>query len=406
MYLLEFLSGTKFSGAESTVLRTTTVEYRLACSAEFFNRTVVAADWRKSDATRILLQAPFELFVVSMPFDAYPQELALRFSLDYVTEKSGNAQSTFLPDEEFVEDLCALLTLLARRVVAPVVKTKEQADYQHQAFGSFFSDRPMPLLPMPQFAAWRRRPLSIITDSHGQRVITYDPPPVGVDPEALRKMLATLASNESAEVLLNAAKLYKTAMELIESRPDISYQLLISTVESLSNVALGDYRPDEAEIIESKRGLVQFAKECGLCQKQARAIALEACKDNPWSKKKFRRFLSSYACDEIWEEDPLFVVPENLRPKREDFERTLGRIYDLRSQNLHAGSAFPRSIGIGTSPLYRVRDLPLDFLEKVEIPAVAWFERVVSSAAQKLFAEETGAESAMPFESVGGSRRH
>jgi hypothetical protein len=56
--------------------------------------------------------------------------------------------------------------------------------------------------------------------------------------------------------------------------------------------------------------------------------------------------------------------------------------------------------------VYNIRDLPLDFLARVDIPAVAWFERVVFSAAQKLFAEETAAESAMPFESVGGSRRH
>ena len=406
MYLLKFLNGTKFSGAESSILRTTTVEYRLACSAEFFNSTVIGADWRKSDVTRILLETPFELFVVSMPFDGYPQELALRFALDYTTEKSGNAQSTFLPDEEIVDDLCALLTLLARRLIAPVVKTKEQADYQHQTFSSFFCDRPMPLLPMPQFPAWRRRPASIMIGLHDQRVMSYDPPPVGVDPEALRGVLTALASNKNAEVLLNAARLYKTGMELIESRPDISYQLLISTAESLSNVALADYRPDEAEIIESKRRLVEYVEKCALSEEMARSIALEASKGDRWTKKKFRQFLSTYSSDDIWEEDPLFVVPENLRPKREDFDRTLGRIYNLRSRNLHAGSAFPRSIRIGTSPLYSVRDLPIDFLAKVDIPAVAWFEKVVSSAAQRLIAEETGTKSAMPFQSIGGSRRH
>src|SRR5664279_5360768 len=100
MYLLDFLNGTKFNGADSSILRTTTVEYRLACSAEFFNRTVIAADWRKSDVTRILLLGPFELFVASMPFDSYPQELALRFSVDYVTERTETSLSTFLPDED------------------------------------------------------------------------------------------------------------------------------------------------------------------------------------------------------------------------------------------------------------------------------------------------------------------
>ena len=406
MYLLDFLNGTKFNGAGGSILRTTTVEYLLACSAEFFNRTVITADWRKSDITRILLRAPFELFVASRPFDSYPQELALRFSVDYVTERTDTSISTFLPDEDIVEDLCALLTLLARRVIAPVVKTREQADDSHEAFGSFRSDIPTPLLPTPQFPVWRRRPLSIMTSVHGQKVTSYDPPPVGVDPEALREALVAFAANTNAQVLLNAAKLYKTAMELIETRPDISYQLLISTAESLANVALAGYAPNEAEMIESKRALLQYAMKCGLDEGQARQMALEACRGNPWSKKKFRQFLSAYASDDIWQEDHLFMVPENLRPDRIDFDKTLGKIYDLRSQNLHGGSTFPRSIGIGTSPWYPVRDLPLDFLTKAEIPSVAWFERVVSSAAQKLFADQVGIKPEWPFgSSTGGSGR-
>jgi hypothetical protein len=53
-----------------------------------------------------------------------------------------------------------------------------------------------------------------------------------------------------------------------------------------------------------------------------------------------------------------------------------------------------------------MKDLPLDFLAKVDIPPVAWFERIVSSVAKKLFAQETGTKSVMPFESVAGSPRH
>jgi hypothetical protein len=39
------------------------VEYRLACSGVLYNRRVITADWRKSDASRILLREPVELFV-------------------------------------------------------------------------------------------------------------------------------------------------------------------------------------------------------------------------------------------------------------------------------------------------------------------------------------------------------
>ena len=49
MYLLKFLheKQERPTGVE--------VEYRLACSGEFYNRKVETADWRKSDVTRIPL---------------------------------------------------------------------------------------------------------------------------------------------------------------------------------------------------------------------------------------------------------------------------------------------------------------------------------------------------------------
>jgi hypothetical protein len=103
------------------------VEYRLVCSGEFFNRTVLTYDWRKSDATRILLEEPFSLLVASRPFDTYPQELCLRLTVAEVTEQATHGTSTssliFLPDDDIVEDICAILSLLSRRLISPVVKT-------------------------------------------------------------------------------------------------------------------------------------------------------------------------------------------------------------------------------------------------------------------------------------------
>jgi len=52
------------------------VEHRLLCGGEWFNARVITADWRKSDVTRVLCPSPFELFVTSRPFDAYPQDSA------------------------------------------------------------------------------------------------------------------------------------------------------------------------------------------------------------------------------------------------------------------------------------------------------------------------------------------
>src|SRR5215813_13867667 len=128
MYLLHFLRNYEKLAVERSAYHSN-VEYRLACSGELFNRRVLTYDWRKSDVTRVLLRSPFELFVVSRPFHSYPQELALRFGVDYAKEESGNNfTSTFLPDDEVVEDLCAVLTLLARRLITMVVNTRQQTD--------------------------------------------------------------------------------------------------------------------------------------------------------------------------------------------------------------------------------------------------------------------------------------
>jgi len=146
MYLLQFLAGSSsHAGAVD-------VEYRLACSGELCNRKVlIAGDYRKSDVSRVLLRTPLELFVVGHPFDKYPQELCTRLKLDFVTESKGSSGTTFLPDEDVVEDFCSILSLLSRRLISPVAKIRERhADYGsglglHDALGSYASELPAPI---------------------------------------------------------------------------------------------------------------------------------------------------------------------------------------------------------------------------------------------------------------------
>lgn len=174
MYLLEFLekasNQTNKPGGD-----TVGVEYRLACSGELYNRRVQTFDWRKSDATRLLLKTPLELFVASQPFSAYPQELCARLTLGYVTEKkadqSASSTSIFLPDEDVIEDLCSILSLLSRRLIAPVGKTRVRYRDEDPPLGSYTLDVPMPILSFPRFAVWNRRPLSVLTSMEGQRVV-------------------------------------------------------------------------------------------------------------------------------------------------------------------------------------------------------------------------------------------
>jgi hypothetical protein len=381
MYLLKFLQETqeRRTGVE--------VEYRLACSGEFYNRKAETADWRKSDVGRILLDEPFPIFVTSRPFDSYPQELCVRMTLNFVTEEGGapNARGsrTFVPDEDVVEDLCAVLSLLSRRLVSTATKTREKHD-DGWIPRWLPSDVPMPILGDTKVIAWRRRPATVITRWTGQEFKSNDPPPVGVDPHALAKFLTELPGMPNAQDIVHAARLYKSALELIEDRPDTAYLALVSVVESLASVALNDFEPDEAEKVKFQAPVEKRAREFGLCEAQAKALALEACKGQRWLKRKFVKFCVDYCgVAKLKNRDRVFLILEHFNPPDGEFENVLGRIYDARSKNLHVGSPFPPGIGIGMSPSIKWRDLPVDPLGRPDIPPVPWFERIVSTAARK-----------------------
>ncbi len=214
MYLLQFL--TQATGESAPPLGVA-VEYRLACSGELYNRTVSTADWRKSDVTRILLRAPIEIFVASRPFDSYPQELCTRFTVRSVTETVKNASVTFLPDEDVTEDLCSILTLLSRRLISPAQKTMER--HSGLAPGSSLPlDVPMPIFRGQRVSTWQRRPLAIRTSVNGQTIVDDNPPPVGVDPDALERLLLALPRVPKAQQIIYASRLYRTALEFIETR--------------------------------------------------------------------------------------------------------------------------------------------------------------------------------------------
>jgi hypothetical protein len=368
------------------------VEFRLACSGELYNRRVHTYDWRKSDATRILLEEPFSLVVASRPFDTYPQELCLRFTVGFETEHSpipgavgSTCTSTFLPDEDIVEDVCAVLTLLSRRLIARVAKTMQTPGFIPP--GPFGRSPPgpvaMPIIDGFKVTAWPRRPLTVTTTMTEETVTFHEPPPVGVDHEALAVFLAELGGREGASDIVYAAKQYKTALELIVDRPDTAYLALVSVIETLASVALPAYEPEESERLAVKANVAKRAREFGLDETQARLLALEATKGDRWLKRRFVEFCKQYCpVSELSGPDTVFMMPDFAKPPEADFEKCLKSIYSARSKNLHAALPFPPGADIGTSPGIPARHLPLALARKFEIPPVTWFERVVSIAAR------------------------
>ena len=86
--------------------------------------------------------------------------------------------------------------------------------------------------------------------------------------------------------------------------------------------------------------------------------------------------------ESIWKEpDELFYrMHQRLMPKREDFERTLSKIYNARSKATHEGQPFPASANYTGGPTIPTRTAAALFGTVSPFPPVVWFERVVNSA--------------------------
>jgi hypothetical protein len=295
------------------------VEYRLICSGTFYPAHFLG-DWSHSDGARILLRLPVELLVASRPYDDYPQELVLRFVAPLVSETEGRISHSYHSDLEIASDVAALLTLLCRRLVTVSAKVREQ--YDSSDGSSILTDYPIPAVTTMRMSHWKKRPLEFLYGLEGVKVKSYHPPHLPFDSAEIIQTLLTLPKLKVASAVIRAARLYASAMERIESQPDICYQLLISAAETMAGAVLEDWEPDKGGKIASKGALVSYAtKSEKLSKDVAERLALEASRDNPWSSRKFKKFLiHNLDREAISREDDLFIVPKEMCPKDDEIE--------------------------------------------------------------------------------------
>lgn len=385
MYVLDLLDSSQSNQPKPTDVAA--FEYRLLCSGELYNSQIITTDWRKSDATRLLLGKPFTLAVCSHPFNDYPQELCLRFQTALTRETHGNTTSFFYPDEEIARDIAAILSLLLRRLITVTAKVREIHPRRYEHEPDFLLDHAIDIANRLAPIYWKREPATVIYGMEGiSEIIDYNPPPLGVAPDDLSKLLTGLASSQVSESLILSARLYSQALRQIKDEAELAYQSLISCAETLANKTLQDYNPDTVDMIESKKSVFDMATQLGLERDKAEQLAIKACSDNPWSSRKFTKFLVERCGEDIWKnDDDLFRLDRLLWPKQEEFERTIKSIYGVRSGATHQGRPYPSSIAFGIGPtvpfeVYRDLNLGSPNTPTVRIPPVVWFERLVNCA--------------------------
>jgi hypothetical protein len=384
MYILDILKQVNSDATE--LLDSVAFEYRLLCSGELYNANVITADWRKSDVTRLLASRPFLLTVCSHPFNDYPQELSLRFKTTMITETKGRTTVTFYPDEEIARDLSSILSLILRRLITVSAKVREIHPRRYDQELDYLLDNSTDFVNRTTRDYWARKPATIIYGAKGiHDIIDYNPPPLGVDPQDLLKLLTKLASSPCAESLVLAARLYSQALRQIEHEADLAYQSFISCVETIANQALQGYHPEESEMVMAKKAVFDKAAELGLGQEQCREIAIEACSGMSWTTKKFTKFLVDNAGKDLWEKDDLFQLDPLFCPKQGELQSAIRSVYKARGGATHKGRPYPPSISIGigpTVPIDALLDLNLDPESETlnRLPPIAWFERLVNSA--------------------------
>jgi len=381
MHVLEYLGDPK---CEKKPEGSLFAEYRLLCSGTLHRDTF--GDYSKSEVARILLDDPLLLFVASRPFDDYPLELALELTVPRVEEKGERGSLAdwthyYHPDGEVVRDLAALLTLLCRRLISVAGKVSEHySDYRHVLFQS--RPFPLPFTTSVRNVCWPPQPCTVLTSFVGQELQDYNPRPKPVDSSRLTEMLLALPKLQHAQSLVASCRLYALAMEMIHERPDISYPFLISSVETIANAVLRDFEPSDEAKVEHQRSVYKLALALELDEDKARQLAVEASKTEWWATKKFKRFLIDNVPESVWAEpDELFYrMPQEGLPKHEEFERTLGKIYNARSKATHEGLPFPVSASYTGGPYIDVRAANMLYCSDSPFPPVVWFERIVNSA--------------------------
>jgi hypothetical protein len=214
---------------------------------------------------------------------------------------------------------------------------------------------------------------------NSKEIEDYNPQAEPVDPDALTALLLGLPQVAHAVSIVASARLYALALELIHDRQEIAYQLLVSSVETIASETLPD--PDDDEKARRMQPVSDLAKTYGLEERKARNLAITACDvETRWPTRKFKKFLTDNTDDRIWEEDDLYRVPLPLRPRRENFQQTLGKIYAARSGATHAGQQFPVTASYSGGPELPTRVAMKMFSPDPVFPPVVWFERVVNMA--------------------------
>jgi hypothetical protein len=367
------------------------VEYRLYSWGGIFPPFL--GDREHSLAARfILTEFPFKLFSSSTPYDdPLPQKLCLTFRTPY--EERSHSEYFHLSGlfyHEIAKEFAAFLSLVTRRRV--------------------FIGRLM---------RYNGLPIEHEAELHGRTSIQETQRLKEIRPEEIYRLLSKLQSMDRhiANGFMLAMRLYHSAVDMIFAEPEFSYLLLVTSIEAISSVVCGKYRPDNVETFFDSRfpGWRDISNALRTEQEPKLEEVLLGGQD--FALGKLRKFVKENVPNRFWSEKEDDAKPDYLSRVigpgpgglgREEISRSditirewesieegnlmkvLGDIYAARSSLIHEGIRLPASIVIG-----HTRGIPIEALQEIAkatieengtrkapktlpIPPLLTFERLVA----------------------------
>lgn len=345
------------------------VEYHFLSWRELYDRSIITADRHHSSAGEWVLQGDRHFYtvkVISRPYYALPQELCLFFDCFTETRKTNfSSNSSFVtvgpPLDDVASEFATLLCLFSREPLRPIGTRR-------------IGDRPVAGLPpySPALTA-RRSPTR---------------PAAGLDSGELISVLKGLAEapGKRVDAVLAAMNFYRAALSQVGLDPSGAYVSLVCAMESLAGFQYDGLKFD-FDIVEKFRNvrpiLEEFAK-LPTGKELVYKLREQLIASERFLFQKFKLLITEFLPDSFWN------TPDDLYPsnsvfpliKREDLGWCLRRVYNARSEYVHAGIPFPRHIEFGLLETHS-----MDVVEAMMgirgagasryFPPLSWFERMV-----------------------------
>lgn len=149
-----------------------------------------------------------------------------------------------------------------------------------------------------------------------------------------------LLEPKQASIMVRSARLYQDAVWLAESDPEISWLLLVSSVEVAADYWYAEENPDSIKQLEQlKPDLVQELKNLEKDGSKAIEIVGKHLEGLLGSTKKFRQFLARFKPQEPPTDRP---IRYQVDWEKSSLEKIFNKVYSYRSKALHGGTPFPK----------------------------------------------------------------